>query len=240
MAELKRKRSNDEEPKSNKKRATQAPNLEIKVKLLKPSDEPPLVIGKASMVPGRAPYRSEATLETFTTVESDADWSAANTPGFQLPQNMTFEAYEKTSQQTPRDRRIVPPRHVGASSKPPELLLHSSSHPKLQYIAREEQDGSADSHLKHYIAVMDPATRELKLMEVPKLVIRSVPYNNEDEDEESEKEAKPTVSVLAARESRQICNVHGTAADQCSMQAYVTSWAWRLARRKPRRPSLLW
>lgn len=80
---------------------------------------------------------------------------------------------------------------------PTELLLQSSSHRKLDYLAREEQDGSADRHLKHYLAIMDPATRELKLVEARMLVVRST-LRSERAEEEAEREtaAKPTVSVL--------------------------------------------
>ena len=55
----------------------------------------------------------------------------------------------------------------------PELLLHSSAHPKLDYTAREEASNRSESHLKHYIGVYDPETGKLQLVQARKLVIRS-------------------------------------------------------------------
>ena len=48
------------------------------------------------------------------------------------------------------------------------LLLHSSPHPKLDYTAQEEP-----SHLRHYLAVFDPASSTLQLVPSKKLIVRS-------------------------------------------------------------------
>ncbi len=53
-----------------------------------------------------------------------------------------------------------------------ELLLHSSDHPKLDYTAREEEAGGADTLLKHYVGVYDPETGKLEVMEARKMVVR--------------------------------------------------------------------
>ena len=55
----------------------------------------------------------------------------------------------------------------------PELLLHSSAHPKLDWTAREETSNGVESHLKHYIGVFDPEKGKLQLTEAKKLVVRS-------------------------------------------------------------------
>ena len=54
-----------------------------------------------------------------------------------------------------------------------ELLLHSSQHPRLDYSAQEEHDGSSESQLKDYIGVFDPATNKLQLMPVRRVTVRS-------------------------------------------------------------------
>ena len=56
----------------------------------------------------------------------------------------------------------------------PELLLHSSAHPKLEHIAREEPSNGSEGHLKHYIGLYDPQDAKLQLVQAQKMVIRSV------------------------------------------------------------------
>jgi len=51
--------------------------------------------------------------------------------------------------------------------------LYSSEHPRLDYTATEESSESVDSHLKHYVAVYDPKTHDLQVVEAHKVVLRS-------------------------------------------------------------------
>ena len=55
----------------------------------------------------------------------------------------------------------------------PELLLHTSAHPKLDWTAREETSNGVESHLKHYIGIYDPEQGKLQFTEAKKLVVRS-------------------------------------------------------------------
>lgn len=55
----------------------------------------------------------------------------------------------------------------------PELLLHSSAHPKLDWTACEETSNGVESHLKHYIGIYDAEKGKLQLTEAKKLVVRS-------------------------------------------------------------------
>ena len=55
----------------------------------------------------------------------------------------------------------------------PELLLHSSAHPKLDWTAREETSNGVESHLKHYVGIYDAGKGKLQLIEAKKLVVRS-------------------------------------------------------------------
>lgn len=89
----------------------------------------------------------------------------ASTPGLALPTNIPLKPY------------IKPRRNASERSGPTattELLLHSSAHPKLDYTAREEEVGGADSLLKHYIGVYDPKSGKLDVMVARKMVVRGV------------------------------------------------------------------
>ena len=83
---------------------------------------------------------------------------------------MSFQAYKRARDETEQQPNSTETSALSAS----ELLLHSSTHPKLDYIAREEQSTGADSLLKHYIGVFDPKTGDLQLVEARKLVVRGV------------------------------------------------------------------
>ena len=92
-------------------------------------------------------------------------------------------------------------RHPGRTGDDSyELLLHSSSHPRLDYTAVEEPVGSADSLRKHYIGVYDPATRDLKLVQAHRVVLRSTVRPTERELED-EKVQTPRQTFSALRQS---------------------------------------
>ena len=63
--------------------------------------------------------------------------------------------------------------------------MHNSSHAKLDYTAREETSGSAESLLKHYIGVYDPRTGELQVVPARELVVRSTLRSNIPEEGET-------------------------------------------------------
>ncbi|KAF2142957.1 uncharacterized protein K452DRAFT_248606 [Aplosporella prunicola CBS 121167] len=85
------------------------------------------------------------------------------TPGLSAPSTAAFRAYKKPLSDKSKSTKILPY----------EVLLQSSNHPKLDFTAREELDGSADSLLKHYVGVFDPVTGQLQVMEAHKVVLRS-------------------------------------------------------------------
>ena len=84
-----------------------------------------------------------------------------------------------------------------SSSTIPELLLHSSAHPKLDYIAREESSSGSERHLKHYIGVYNPETGKLQLVQARKLIVRRVlrSDDNEREGSSSDKDAQTKLSA---------------------------------------------
>ena len=101
----------------------------------------------------------------------------ASTPGISLPPKTTFKPYTKSkTQQTDR-----------SSTPATELLLHSSSHPKLDYVAHEEASEKAYGTLKHYIGVYDPHKDTLQLLPTRKLIVRttlkrSAPIEPDEDD----------------------------------------------------------
>lgn len=88
----------------------------------------------------------------------------ATTPGITVPSSTRFE--------------------TAPTSKKNDLVLKSTSHPRLDYTAREEGQSSSEPHLKHYLGLYNPKTGELELIEAKKLVVRAtVRENNVQEDE---------------------------------------------------------
>lgn len=82
-----------------------------------------------------------------------------------------------------------------------ELLLHCAAHPTLDYTAREEVSGGADSLLRHYVGVYDPKTGELQVVPARNVVVRGTlrpPATPEKEDGSSDEEKVPqSVRVYA-------------------------------------------
>jgi DNA-directed RNA polymerase I subunit RPA49 len=92
----------------------------------------------------------------------------ASTPGLTVPSSISLEPFVKPR----RNARKRSEKSDEIATE--ELLLHSSEHPKLDYTAREEEAGGADTLLKHYIGVYDPETGKMEVMEARKVVVRGV------------------------------------------------------------------
>lgn len=101
-----------------------------------------------------------------TVSRSDFNIDVASTPGLALPNKIQLQPYTKArrgaSQRAGRSRAIAAT----------ELLLQSSTHPKIDYVAREEESGVPDALLKHYVGVYDPDTGKLEVVEARKMVVR--------------------------------------------------------------------
>ncbi|KAF2854383.1 DNA-directed RNA polymeras-like protein I 49 kDa polypeptide [Plenodomus tracheiphilus IPT5] len=102
----------------------------------------------------------------------------AATPGLKIPSQIKFKPYKRT--------KILP---KGEST---ELLFQSSDHPRLDYLAQEEYDGSAESQLKDYLGVYDPVTSKLQIVPVKRVVVRSTLRSETEEmrEEQARKEAQ--------------------------------------------------
>lgn len=91
---------------------------------------------------------------------------AALTPGISLPDTFPFNVYEKDEQPTPKRRKS------SGQSPASEMALHSSAHRTVDYTAREERWKSVDTVLNHFLAIIDPQTGEVEVVQAKKMVVR--------------------------------------------------------------------
>ncbi|KAL4870494.1 hypothetical protein BDV12DRAFT_165704 [Aspergillus spectabilis] len=113
-----------------------------------------------------------------------------NTPGVTSQPNIRLNPYLKNRNQA--DSRHSARNHGIEST---ELLLQSSQHSKLDFLGREAND-DADSQLKHYVAVVDPASKTWEFVEVRRVTLRGAvrkAASAEEEEEESEDEETKTM-----------------------------------------------
>ncbi|KAF2172796.1 hypothetical protein M409DRAFT_49324 [Zasmidium cellare ATCC 36951] len=84
-----------------------------------------------------------------------------STPGVNAPR-VPFKAYAKATSTKHANDAVKPKTH--------DLLLQSSQHPRLDYTAVPD---TLDQHTSHYVAVFDPATKELHVTPAHHLSLRS-------------------------------------------------------------------
>lgn len=97
----------------------------------------------------------------------------ASTPGVSLPKTLRFEPFA---------------RQCGQNK---ELLLQSSSHSMIDYVATEDKSSTA-KYLKHYVAVYDPVTGQLQVIEARRMGIRSSVRQQEQVQEDGSDEIETT------------------------------------------------
>jgi DNA-directed RNA polymerase I subunit RPA49 len=97
----------------------------------------------------------------------------ASTPGITAPEDITFTPYRKT----------VMSRSTGQRRQ--QVLLQSSQHGRLDYIAQEEQAGGPLGNLKHYVAVYDAEKGEFTVTGCHKVTLRSTLRPTQEEIEEA-------------------------------------------------------
>lgn len=156
----KRRRPEDEAAHSKKKkvelseqRPAVAPAFQV-TKIQKPQVSPP-VVGEALSGPPHIFFLEEALTQNL-----------ALTPGISLPNSFPFDAYEKNERPTAKRRKS------GGLPPPSEMALHSSAHRTVNYTAREERSKSVDTVLNHFLAVIDPRTGEVEVIQAKKMVVR--------------------------------------------------------------------
>lgn len=112
----------------------------------------------------------------------------ASTPGLSVPNSVKFKTYKK------RDLKVKH-KETNSKGKSDELLLHSKDHPAMDYTGREHVIGS-DAHLtKHFVAVYDPKTGELQIVEALKMDLRSSLRSEDEALREKERAKEENVSA---------------------------------------------
>lgn len=85
---------------------------------------------------------------------------SASSPGLTIPKN-SFKTFAKPSSAKNAPSTPTPSTH--------HLLLHSQSHPKLDYQATQEVSGTQS----HYVAIYDPATSSVQVLPAHPLTLRT-------------------------------------------------------------------
>ena len=158
MSEKKRKRtSQDAGSRPLKKTATEEVRSDVVKVSFSPSDD------EWAPIVGRIFYRSLWLVRRFAIV---ADFTLpASTPGVTFPPKLSMKAYRK-----PRD--IYTSSVVKSAITTSEHLLQTSAHPRVDYVAREEEGGEVEGLLKHYVGVFDEQAGKLELVRVRPMVVR--------------------------------------------------------------------
>ena len=141
----------------------------------------------------------------------------ASAPGISLPLDISFKPYSKFHLKAASRQNSV-----GKSSIPKaDILLHSAVHAKLDYVGREEPDGSTNGLLRHYVGIYDPKTADLKVIPARKVVVRSTlrsPAHDKEDDIEAE---VPNVSPTSFP-AHMICSL--TCPAFCPLTARPNVW----------------
>lgn len=77
-------------------------------------------------------------------------------------------------------------------------MIHSSDHPTIDYAAAEGTE-PGESYLKHYLAVFDPATNELKILDAKNLTVRGSVRQQKTLEESDDED---TANFMAAQGTR--------------------------------------
>ena len=220
MSDKKRKHSAADSERPSKKRAQESDTIAqtVKFSILKDTGDWTPAIGEPNQ-PTLYSALFLVTAKTNNDRSSKLTTHVVTTPGLTLPTTVPLNAYTKArSQTTPRATA------AGRSAlTEKELLLHSSAHPRIEYTAREEPAGSADSLLKHYVGIYDPVTGSLQVVPARKLVVRGTlrasTTTKEHNDGSSEDENEAPQSRFTAR--TKLGEAFGTKKSQKAIRSYA-------------------
>jgi DNA-directed RNA polymerase I subunit RPA49 len=81
------------------------------------------------------------------------------------------------------------------------LLLQSSQHPRMDYLASEDFGTGSESLLEHYLAIYDPETKELQLCKARQVALRSTLRPTVEELREREEQKQAYISRSARRQA---------------------------------------
>ncbi|EXJ83860.1 hypothetical protein A1O1_07488 [Capronia coronata CBS 617.96] len=136
--------------------------------------------------PTKKPQTSKAKV-TYITGPDVAKPVVAFSPGFTLPPELKFNAFSKKT--------------TTSSASPTSLLLQTSDHPTIDYVATESNTTEVgERHMKHYVAVFDPSSKSLRVTEAKKVTVRSsvrqVDQRDGSDGEENDTGATPTWATM--------------------------------------------
>ncbi|KAJ5867823.1 hypothetical protein N7534_002376 [Penicillium rubens] len=115
----------------------------------------------------------------------------ADTPGLQSSKSLRWNPYIKSRANVSKSAAAT--RNPGIVSS--EMLLQSSDHAKMDFVGREGTGDDTDSHVKHYVAVIDPEHKTWKVVEVRRATLRGAVRSRKSEEEDSDEEMpSPTPS----------------------------------------------
>ncbi|KAJ5271711.1 hypothetical protein N7524_004980 [Penicillium chrysogenum] len=108
----------------------------------------------------------------------------ADTPGLQSSKSLRWNPYIKSRANVSKSAAAT--RNPGIVSS--EMLLQSSDHAKMDFVGREGTGDDTDSHVKHYVAVIDPEHKTWKVVEVRRATLRGAVRSRKSEEEDSDEE----------------------------------------------------
>ncbi|OQD73350.1 hypothetical protein PENDEC_c015G04708 [Penicillium decumbens] len=132
----------------------------------------------------------------------------ATTPGVQNFKSLRWTPYLKARDNVPKSVA----RNPGIVSS--EILLQSSEHEKMDFAGREETGEDADSHLKHYIAVVDPERKTWQMVEARRVILRGAVRSRKPADDESDEE----LNTMRAQRTA-LTNTFGTKQSRKAVQS---------------------
>jgi DNA-directed RNA polymerase I subunit RPA49 len=94
---------------------------------------------------------------------------------------------------------MTPYTRSGAPAVTPqsEMLLHSSAHPRMDFVGNKDFANSSDALMDHYIGIYDPKLSSLRLIQANRLALRATLRPSAEElKNEAAKKAYQTVRAL--------------------------------------------
>lgn len=107
------------------------------------------------------------------------------TPGVQVPNNLSFHSY--AAQSKSKKTKNAPQE---------ELLLHSTSHPTLDYTVKEDTVRGTKPKLNHFVGIYDPKTGRMQVVEAKKMTVRGAVRSKQAAEAEAAEKRMGQVCLL--------------------------------------------
>ncbi|KAJ5196812.1 hypothetical protein N7449_007291 [Penicillium cf. viridicatum] len=134
--------------------------------------------------PSKKPALHQLPALAASVVEDKSELAPviADTPGLQSSKSLRWNPYIKSRANVSKSAAST--RNPGIVSS--EMLLQSSDHAKLDFVGREGTGDDTDSHVKHYVAVIDPERKTWKVVEVRRATLRGAVRSRKSEEDSDE------------------------------------------------------